>query len=114
MLEDNRDVRWTLLFLHRPIWHTKDLPKTGWPQIEESLKGRRVTVFAGHEHKYLKETRGGNHYYTLATTGGSSKLRGVQFGEFDHIVWVTMKTDGPVLANLMMEGIFPEDVRGKK
>ena len=28
---------------------------------------------------------------------GGSKLRGAPLGEFDHLVWVTMKRDGPVL-----------------
>jgi hypothetical protein len=111
VLDNNRDARWTLVFMHRPIWHSKEVAKSGWPQLEAALKGRRCTVFAGHEHKYLREMRNDIRFYTLATTGGSSKLRGLQFGEFDHIVWVTMKNDGPILANLMMEGIFPEDVR---
>jgi 3',5'-cyclic AMP phosphodiesterase CpdA len=111
VLADNRDVRWTLVYLHRPIWNNKDVDKTGWPAIEEALQGRRFTVFAGHEHKYEREIRKGSKFYTLATTGGGSKLRGPPMGEFDHIVWVTMKSDGPVIANLMMEGIFPEDVR---
>jgi serine/threonine-protein phosphatase CPPED1 len=71
----------------------------------------RFAVFAGHEHHYEREIRNGSKFYTLATSGGASLLRGTPFGEFDHIVWVTMKADGPVLANLMMEGIFPEDVK---
>jgi len=111
VLADNKDVRWTLVFMHRPVWHNKDVAKTGWPQVEEALQGRKFTVFAGHEHHYQRETRNGSRYYTLATTGGVSKLRGIPFGEFDHIMWVTMKADGPVLANLMTEGIFPEDVK---
>ena len=112
-LKDNQDVRWTMVFLHRPVWHMKDLAKVGWLEIEEALKGRPYTVIAGHEHKYVREVRNGSRYYTLATTGGDSKLRGTTFGEFDHIVWVTMKNDGPMMVNLMMEGIFAEDVRTK-
>jgi 3',5'-cyclic AMP phosphodiesterase CpdA len=113
VLEDNADARWTLIFMHRPIWHSKDgATAASWMPVEEALKGKRATVFAGHEHKYLREMRNGIRFYTLATTGGSSKMRGIPFGEFDHIVWVTMKSDGPVLANLMMEGIFPDDVKG--
>jgi 3',5'-cyclic AMP phosphodiesterase CpdA len=115
ILADKKDVRWTLVFLHKPMWHSKDPAKVGWTEIENALQGRRFTVFAGHEHQYLREVRNGSKFYTFATTGGSSSLRGVPFGEFDHIIWVTMKSDGPVMANLMMEGIFPEDLRiGKK
>jgi serine/threonine-protein phosphatase CPPED1 len=111
VLADNKDVRWTLVYFHRPIWHNKDVEKTRWPAIEEALQGRRFTVFVGHEHIYQREIRNGSKFYTFATTGGVSKLRGTPLGEFDHIVWVTMKDDGPILANLMMEGIFPDDVK---
>ena len=51
------------------------------------------------------------NYYQLATTGGSSKMRGVEFGEFDHFVWVTMKKDGPVLANVMLDAVYPESMQ---
>jgi serine/threonine-protein phosphatase CPPED1 len=111
VLAENKDVRWTMVCLHRPIWNNKDVERTGWLAIEDALQGRRFTVFCGHEHIYNREIRRGSLYYTLATTGGASKLRGAPQGEFDHIVWVTMKADGPVLANLMMEGIFPDDVK---
>jgi hypothetical protein len=53
-------------------------------------------------------------YYKLATTGGISKMRGTSYGEFDHILWVTMKPDGPVLANILMDGILPEDLQLKE
>jgi serine/threonine-protein phosphatase CPPED1 len=110
ILDENRNVRWTLVFLHKPVWTYPDVAKTGWLKIEEALQGRRYTVFAGHKHNYERFVRKGQKYYMLATTGGGSKLRGAPLGEFDHLVWVTMKRDGPVLANLMMEGIFSEDI----
>jgi hypothetical protein len=46
----------------------------------------------------------------LATTGGGSMMRGTDHGEFDHIVWATMKKDGPVLANILLDGILREDL----
>jgi len=111
VLAANRDVRWTMVFLHRPAWTYPDIGQTGWLEIEQALTGRRYSVFAGHKHTYVRYVRNGQKYYMLATTGGESKLRGVPRGEFDHLVWVTMKREGPVLANLMMEGIFPEDIK---
>jgi serine/threonine-protein phosphatase CPPED1 len=110
-LAENRRARWTLVFLHRPVWTYPSVAKTGWLEIERALAGRRYTVFAGHKHRYERFVRNGQRYYMLATTGGGSRLRGAPLGEFDHLVWVTMKRDGPVIANLMMEGIFPEDIR---
>src|SRR5207247_2345601 len=31
--------------------------------------------------------------------------------EFDHLVWVTMKKTGPVLANILLDAILPEDLQ---
>jgi hypothetical protein len=109
-LEENKNVRWTIVSLHRPVW-TGNVEKNGWGEIEKLLAGRNYTVFVGHEHHYQKFVRNGMNYYQLATTGGGSRLRGVKYGEFDHVVWVTMKKTGPVLANLMLDGIYPEDLK---
>lgn len=38
-------------------------------------------------------------------------MRGVADGEFDQIVWVTMKDSGPVIANVMLDGIADKYVR---
>jgi hypothetical protein len=108
-LAANRKVRWTIVLLHQPFWTYANVGKSGFLEVEKALAGRPYTVFAGHLHRYQRFIRNGQRYYMLATTGGGSRLRGVPFGEFDHIVWVTMKSGGPVLANLMMEGIFPDD-----
>jgi hypothetical protein len=52
------------------------------------------------------------NYYQLATTGGGSRLRGLRYGEFDHVAWVTVKKDNdPIIANLMLDGIYPENLR---
>jgi predicted phosphodiesterase len=110
VLDENAGVRWTLVFLHRPVWAEKEIAATGWLEVEKALTGRKYTVFAGHRHVYKRFERNGARYYQLATTGGASKLRGRAVGEFDHLVWVTMKDAGPVLANLMMDGILPEDL----
>jgi predicted phosphodiesterase len=111
VLKENGDVRWTIVALHRPLWSQADLSTNGWLEVEKALQGRTYTVFAGHVHRYQKFVRHGMNYYQLATTGGGSRLRGVPYGEFDHIVWVTMKKDGPVLANLMLDGILPENLK---
>jgi hypothetical protein len=111
-LAENPQVRWTLAFLHRPLWDYKE--DTGWAAVEELLKGRPHTVFAGHYHTYLKHARNNTGYFVLATTGGASSLRGPVFGQFDHVVWVTMTGQGPRVANLMLEGIWDEDIRTER
>jgi hypothetical protein len=70
-----------------------------------------------HEHQCpfytrisIKYERNNGKYFVLATTGGGSRLRGPNLGEFDHVVWVTMTQNGPVIANLLLEGIWDENI----
>jgi len=107
----NKDARWTFVFLHKPIWTAKDLDKNGWAAVEKTLAGRNYTVFCGHVHRYQRFDRNGAEYYQLATTGGGSRMRGVPYGEFDHIAWVTVKKDRPLIANVMLDGILPADLK---
>ena len=116
-LDENPDVRWTLVFLHKPVWLSEghlggDKPEdpSGWKEIEGMLQGRKHTVYAGHIHRYTQDTHENNNYITLATTGGGSRLRGPIFGEFDHVMWVTMTDDGPIMANLLLNGIWDEEI----
>ena len=37
------------------------------------------------------------------------KLLGRDNGEFDHIMWVTMTEEGPVVANPLLDGILDDD-----
>ena len=114
-LAENEDVRWTLVFLHQPLWvYTDDdgeLRDTGWAGIEALIRDRQHTVFAGHFHSYFKYVRNEQNYFILATAGGVSGMRGPLYGEFDHAVWVTMMDDGPKVTNLMLDGIWDEDIR---
>ena len=125
VLLNHPDVRWTILFMHKPLWldekdfidsYGKKHPgnSTGFKEIEDALQGRDYTVFAGHFHKYTKYIRKDKKYFILATTGGASSLQGPTFGEFDHVVWVTMTPKGPVIANLMIDGIYDENVTTEK
>src|SRR5262249_61118547 len=72
---------------------------------------RPAPGFRGPVPRYQKYVRNGRAYYQLATTGGGSRMRGLRYGEFDHLVWVTMKKSGPVLANILLDGIYPENMR---
>lgn len=112
VLEEHQNVRWTLLFMHQPLWHQRDTKR--WTEIEALLAKRSHTVYAGHEHRYVKDSRNNGKYFTLATTGGGSSLRGAKLGEFDHMMWVTMSDDGPIMANLDLQGIWSEDVVTRK
>lgn len=111
VLSRHADARWTFVFMHEPIWHEGyGQPHPDWAEIEAALGNRPFTVFAGHWHGYRRAVRNDRRYYILSVTGGGSRMRGEAFGEFDHVVWVTMKDQGPVIANLTLDGILPEDV----
>ena len=110
-LDANPGVRWTFVCLHRPIWTATDLGANGWKAVEDLFAGRKYTVFCGHEHRYIKFVRNGMNYYQLSTTGGSSRMRGVEYGEFDQVAWVTVGQGDPVVANVVLDGILPDDLR---
>ena len=116
VLKNNPDVRWTCVFLHHPgAWN-----REAFQELEKELVKRNYTVFSGDWHYYVKFQRHGRNYYVLATAGGCGsgergkdnrpQLRGMEYGEFDHIAYVTMTKKGPVLANILLDGILPDDV----
>ena len=116
-LGEHADARWTLVFLHKPLWTyaERSIAATGsdstnWKKVEALLADRKHTVFAGHIHHYVQFQRNETNYYALATTGGGSRLRGNDWGEFDHVTWLTMEQDGPHVVNLRLDGILPPDV----
>lgn len=108
VLAEHSEVKWTLVFMHQPLWN-QDNPEK-WPEVEQLLASRKHTVFVGHNHRYVRYERNNGKYFVLATTGGGTRMRGPRFGEFDHVVWVTMTDDGPIMANLTLDGIWDEAV----
>ena len=108
VLEENADVRWTLLFLHRPFCANAGAPEE-WDRIVEAIGDRPHSIFAGHNHQYVKYERQGRSYIKFGTTGGTSALKGPGHGLIDHIVWATMTDDGPRLAVIPIDSIYDED-----
>lgn len=108
ILKENQEVKWTLLFMHRPLWSYGD--RLGYDGIEKALGNRPYTVFSGHHHHYQYKIHNGMEHFTLATSGGGSHLRGAAVGEFHHITWVTMKANGPNVAHLELSGIYDKNV----
>ena len=114
VIQENPQVRWTFAFLHKPLWrYGADGmgAETGWNDLEKALAGRKWTAFCGHEHRYVAVKRDGNDYIQLATTGGGSKMRGKEFGEFDQFAWVTLTDNGPVIANVLLDGVVELDLK---
>ena len=55
--------------------------------------------------------RNKNDYFSFATMGGGSKLRGGEYGEFDHFMFITMTERGPYFSNLMLDAIENKNIR---
>ena len=109
VLAQHHEARWTIVLLHQPLWDAPEV-HPDWLAIEEALGARPYTVFAGHLHRYSLARRHDRNFITLATTGGGSPLRGSALGEFDQVAWVTMRPDGPVIANIEIDGVHDETV----
>lgn len=102
-LAANPDVRWTFAFMHSPAWTHAD--PGNFTEIESLLADRPYTVFAGHTHSYDHTVRNGRDYITMATTGGLAAADG-STTRMDHLAWVSMTDDGPVIANLLLNGVM--------
>jgi len=102
VIASNSDVLWTFLFLHKAPWERED--EVNFAAIEQALADRPYTVFNGHIHAYKHIERHGRDYIRLATTGG------VWFPDrgpaIDHVMLVTVDSQGADIANLRMSGIL--------
>ena len=100
-LAQNPDVRWTFLFLHEPAWEN---PSESFKEIQQLLRNRGHTFFAGHLHYYDYDDIDGHEYITMGPAGASFHHEGP--GNVDHIAWVTMTDEGPQIANIALKGLF--------
>ena len=101
VLRDHGDVRWTFLCMHMPLWQG---PHPAWTRLQRSLGDRPYTTFAGHVHNYRHDLLEGRSHIRLGPTGGQWVVRGPE-GNFDHVSQVTVTDQGPVLANILLEGV---------
>lgn len=102
VIADHRDVEWTFLLMHKPVWKREG--DGGLSRIEKALYKRKYTVINGHLHEYGYATKNNLDYITLATTGGGQNNKSKN--AFDHILWVTFTHAEPSMANLKLEGIL--------
>lgn len=107
-LAANKDVRWTFVFVHKPVWrNTGDSGEGGeFVQIEAALRDRPYTVFSGHFHKLEQEQHAGRDYIALATTGGA--ILPNTDASFDHVTLVTLSDGAPTIAHLKLDGILDQ------
>ena len=98
----NPQVRWTFLFMHKPVWRNEEA--TEFQSIEAALSDRPYTVINGHFHSYSLTERNGRDYIHLATTSGSQNAADDM--AFDHVTLVTIAEGEPSIVNLRMDGIL--------
>ena len=101
VLDKNGDVRWTFVFLHEPVW---DNPSDSFKEMDQAIRGRNYTFFAGHTHYYDYDLINGNEYITVGSAGAAFVHDGP--GNVDHLTWVTMTNDGPEITGIALKGIF--------
>ena len=105
VLADHPDVRWTMLFMHKPVWLEDADPD--FVAIESALSSRPYTVFNGHFHSMSYTERHGRDYVMLGTTGGSQNPNDSM--SFDHVSLVTMAEGGPSIAHIRLDGILAKN-----
>jgi 3',5'-cyclic AMP phosphodiesterase CpdA len=103
VLAENKDVKWTFLLMHKPLWQREDAGGLG--KIEKQLQTRPYTVINGHVHSMSHRKRFERDYIILGTTGGSQKPNDSM--AFDHVTLVRM-TEEPIITHLKMDGILDE------
>lgn len=104
ILEQNPDVDWTFVFMHKPVWLKEGQPE--WTDLEALLSKRNFTLINGHYHSYSHRKKMNMDYIMLGTTGGAQDAEDPN--SFDHISLVKMENGKPVLTNLRMDGILDE------
>ncbi len=103
VLEDYQDVRWTFLFMHKPLW--KNTKNDRFNSILNQMSGRNYSVFSGHEHSFSHQWINDKSFTVLATTGGSQN--GQDPNAFDHITWISMK-EKPEVSHILLSGVMNE------
>ena len=111
-LKKHHNVRWTFVFMHSPRTWVRG---KNFARFTDAINDRNYTVFAGDMHNYQRYRRHGRNYYMVGVTGAQCKfagvpLRGVPFGEFQQLVWVSFKNGEPRVSVLELDGIHEDDV----
>lgn len=103
VIAENKDVKWTFVLMHKPLWQRDDA--NGLGKIEVALQDRPYTIINGHVHSMSHRKRFDRDYIILGTTGGGQNPTDSM--AFDHVTLVRM-ADEPIITHLKMDGILDE------
>ncbi|MCF2533030.1 metallophosphoesterase family protein [Yinghuangia soli] len=109
VLAEHADARWTFVIMHMPLWQGEGHP--AFHRLRKALGDRPYTMFSGHVHNYRGTEIDGRAHIRLGPTGGTWVFGEGDPGNVDHVTLVTMTADGPVVANLALDGIRDADGR---
>ena len=101
VLNQYENVRWTFLFMHKPLWKNDKNKK--FSQLEDLMKNRNYSIFNGHEHSFSTKIINDQIYTTLSTTGGSQNSSNSKV--FDQITLISMR-DRPYTTHLKLNEIL--------
>ena len=108
VLKQNKDINQVFIFMNRPLWTGSK--NRNFRQLEHLLQNVDYSVFAGHRHRYAHSRRYGHEYYSLATAGGFSRLKGKEVGEIDHFIWVSFQNNKVTITNISSDGLIENRV----
>lgn len=102
VIQQSPNVKWTFLFMHKPVWQREGTGNL--ERIEKALVNKNYTLFNGHFHNYSYTERNGKDYIMMATTGGGQDK--TSESAFDHITLVTVAGDQPSIINVRLDGML--------
>jgi hypothetical protein len=115
-VEDIRksDARQIFVLLHKPFFlpgQDPGAPWDEWGRVRAALKGRRYTVFGGHEHCLQRQVLDGRRHFVLGPTGGECHVQADKaLGLFHHFTMVTVEGEEAHIAFIEPGSIHPDDV----
>lgn len=101
VLDQNKEVKWTFVLMHKPLYTRSD--NKGLQPLLDNMGERNFTVINGHEHSMQYEQKQGMDFMMLGTTGGYQNPENLQ--AFDHVTLIRMAEE-PVITHLRLDGIL--------
>jgi hypothetical protein len=101
VLARRKDVAWTFVFFHKPLWQRRS---PSWLRIEELLADRPHTAFCGHTHYYAHAAHQRGDYFNMSMTGAMVHTRGP--GCMDHTMLVSCRDGDPSFVNIRLDGLL--------
>jgi 3',5'-cyclic AMP phosphodiesterase CpdA len=104
VLARRKDIAWTFVFFHKPLWQRRT---ANWLRIEAMLADRPHTAFCGHTHYFAHAAHGRGDYFNMAMTGAMVHTRGV--GCMDHTLLVSCRDGDPSFVNIRLDGLLDKN-----